>query len=465
VTFSARPTAAGFVVERTESASTIALASIATPVPQGSELPIAPGGAGRILVAGPGFLFSLPVDEPRTPELIADGFVAPHALYFDPMTKDIWLVDREPGADVAHRIRSNVSRVAAPGFILPSRVDDPGTAVVVRDGLSANLLGRLVYTSKGTLVVVDPYGPAGPPISTSHPITGGSLAGETGLGRLILADQGVLSTVEDTSTSSAPRTLSATGCLDPSNAIPYDVAVPLWSDGAEKKRAVVLPPGTEARVLADGDLKFPVGTIAIKTFSRDGRKIETRLFVQHALDDWVGYSYQWDALGIDAELVKGNSLFDDWYFPSSGDCNACHTAAAGFTLGLEARQLDDAARSKLAPSSSAARFDAKDARAYLHSNCSVCHREGNATGQAELDLRFDTPLDQTGLCKEPKVGTLGIDASQARIVAPGSVEHSVLPKRMRALDETRMPKLATHVVDEAGAVLVESWIRNLGSCP
>lgn len=392
------------------------------------------------------------------PSVVADGFVAPQSIFFDAVTGDLWLVDREGGADVAHRVRANVPRVDAPGFFLPSRID--AAAVIVRDGRSPNLEGRLVYSSGGSLVVVDPYGPAGPPIATAHPFTGGTVVGISAGGSAVVKSNDTFAVVEDSSASSAPKTLSATGCLDPNAAIAYDVASPLWSDGADKQRAVVLPSGTQARVLPDGDLEFPVGTVAIKTFSRGGKKIETRLFIQHALDDWAGYSYAWNAAGTDADLVVGNTKKDGWYFPSTSDCNACHTAAAGFTLGLEARQLDDSAKSKLAPSSSTPRFTAGDARAYLHSNCSICHRDGNATGSANLDLRFDTPLDKTGLCNEAKIGF-----AKAKIVAPGAPADSVLVKRMRALDETRMPKLATSVVDEAGVALVEGWISSLASCP
>lgn len=445
VVFEARWTGSSFEIAR----GSIVLASISENVTSDTAVPMVLGADGRLLVGSPGRVIALDANAPSTPETIAEGFAAPRALFVDPMTKDIWLVDREGGADVAHRIRSNVSRLDAPGFFLPSRID--GAAVVVRDGRSPNLEGRLVYASAGSLVVVEPFGPAGPPIAKSHPFTGGVIAGTTTNGAAIASANGALSVVEDASTISAPRTLGETGCLDPS-AIAYDVAAPLWSDGAEKSRAVVLPSGAEPRVLPDGDLKFPAGTIAIKTFSRGGKKVETRLFVQHALDDWVGYSYAWNEAGTDADLVIGNAVKNDWYFPSSSDCNACHTAAAGFTLGLEARQLDDAAKSKLAPSHAQPRFAANDARAYLHANCSVCHREGNATGVADLDLRFDTPLEQTGLCKDD-------------IVIAGAPERSVVVRRMRALDETRMPKLATSRVDEAGVALVESWIRALPSCP
>ena len=104
------------------------------------------------------------------------------------------------------------------------------------------------------------------------------------------------------------------------------------------------------------------------------------------------------------------------------------------------------------------------ARSYLHANCSSCHREGSATGAAvELDLRIDTALAATGLCGEPNAGTLGID--HAWIVVPRAPERSVLVARMRVVDERRMPKLASRVVDEIGASAVEAWIRELASCP
>ena len=66
--------------------------------------------------------------------------------------------------------------------------------------------------------------------------------------------------------------------------------------------------------------------------------------MQHDIEDWVGYSYAWNEAGTDAQLVKGNRVAPlaggkSWYFPSSTDCTACHTPAAGYTLGLEAKQL------------------------------------------------------------------------------------------------------------------------------
>jgi uncharacterized repeat protein (TIGR03806 family) len=282
-----------------------------------------------------------------------------------------------------------------------------------------------------------------------------------------------------------PTSLLATKCWDPATpagvpagAIPYDVTSPLWSDGAAKERFVVVPRGAKITARADGDLVFPVGTVAVKTFAVDGKRVETRLFVQHDLEDWTGYSYAWNEAGTDAELVAGNRIAQlaggkSWYFPSSADCTACHTPAAGYTLGLEAKQLaghgDALARleEKLeAPIDHATvgTLASADARSYLHANCSMCHREGSATGTVvDLDLRADTPLAKTGLCKEPQAGTF--DLPNARIVAPGDPARSVLLSRMRTLDERRMPKLASRVVDEAGVAAVEAWIKSLAACP
>lgn len=460
--YATRARSGGFDVLRITSqpASETTVAAIDGDVPADAALPVAVGKDGAVLVGAPDRILEL---RAGASTVVASGFRALRTIAFDVATGDVWAVDRSTSGDLLHRVRSSVARDAAPPLLLPTPVE--GVGVVVRDGASASLEGRYVYSApsaQGTLVVVDPFGPSGPAAATTYAFAGGVVVGSDAHGAAIVANA-AFERIVDESGPAAPASLRETGCLENAEAIAYDVAVPLWSDGAEKERAIVLPPGGSARVMPDGDLRFPVGTVAIKTFSRGGRKVETRLFVQHAIEDWVGYSYAWNAEGTDARLVVGNMVRDDWYFPSASDCNACHTPAAGYTLGIEARQLDDATKERLGVTFPGPRFDPKDARAYLHSNCSVCHRDGSATGIAELDLRFDTPLDRTGLCAEPKAGALGI--ADARIVAPGAPERSVLVKRMRALDETRMPKLGTHVVDEAGVALVESWIRDLKSCP
>ena len=86
------------------------------------------------------------------------------------------------------------------------------------------------------------------------------------------------------------------------------------------------------------------------------------------------------------------------------------------------------------------------------------------TGTAiELDLRSDTPLGRTGLCREPRTGDFGL--TKARILAPGDPSRSILLSRMRTLDDRRMPKLASRFVDESGLAAVEAWINTLATCP
>jgi uncharacterized repeat protein (TIGR03806 family) len=465
----------------------------------------APGGAAGPTLLGTILRLDVSGDEvavpPDNPSAAAGGLLAPvwaagvhepRGLDVDLETGDLWLTDFSKAKDTTyvHRIVRGGIASLAPALSLGAAERRAAFAGghVYRGKLVPALVGKYVYpASNGALVAIDRYGPSGPPqdsklvVGADGPIFRGD-DGELG----IAGAGGAVSRVVDGSVPApTPTSLLATKCWDPATpagvpagAIPYDVTSPLWSDGAAKERFVVVPRGAKITARADGDLVFPVGTVAVKTFAVDGKRVETRLLVQHDLEDWTGYSYAWNEAGTDAELVAGNRIAQlaggkSWYFPSSADCTACHTPAAGYTLGLEAKQLaghgDALARleEKLeAPIDHATvgTLASADARSYLHANCSMCHREGSATGTVvDLDLRADTPLAKTGLCKEPQAGTF--DLPNARIVAPGDPARSVLLSRMRTLDERRMPKLASRVVDEAGVAAVEAWIKSLAACP
>ena len=131
----------------------------------------------------------------------------------------------------------------------------------------------------------------------------------------------------------------------PPGLLGYTVNSPLWSDGATKDRWLYVPEGTKIGVLPDGDFDIPPGSTAVKTFTVGGKKVETRLFVRYADASWAGYSYEWNDEQTDATLLGGGKTKPlasggSWTFPSRAECFACHTSVAGFTLGLEARQLD-----------------------------------------------------------------------------------------------------------------------------
>ena len=287
-----------------------------------------------------------------------------------------------------------------------------------------------------------------------------------------------------------PQLLSETGCFDTSTLIPYGVHVELWSDGADKIRWMALPEG-ETIDLED-DWNLPAGTVLIKEFHVEGTLVETRLLVRHEDGGWAGYPYRWLEDGSDAVLVTpGDDVSvgeTSWRVPSQSQCVACHTDAAGRSLGLETAQLngdftypngrvanqlvtlahigvlegdlpDDPA--ELDAFSDTDTLDER-ARAYLHVQCAHCHQPG-APSQSSLDLRWHTPLAETAACDvPPEQGDLGV--SDARLLAPGEPDRSILLLRMESTGVERMPDVGTAVVDTDGTSLIREWIAGLDGC-
>lgn len=321
-------------------------------------------------------------------------------------------------------------------------------------------------------------------------------------------------------------TLAATGCMDTvavthfaSSAHGYEVNSPLWSDGADKERAFVLPPGGKIHVVDcaaepsrcldaadDGKWVFPAGTTLLKSFGFDGKVVETRLLVALTNGTWVGYSYQWNENQTAATLVAsagasvsfntGNRTVD-WTYPGQRDCTECHTRSATWTLGTETAQMNRVpVTSGLGSANQIDKFAALDlfdkapatpykaalvmptagqlgappasatvtqrARSYLHANCAFCHRPDGEFGS--VDLRYDTAFQDTGLCNViPAKGTQGVQ--NATNLAPGHPELSTIWLRMQTLGKGRMPPLASAVVDQPALDLVSDWIDSVLACP
>jgi uncharacterized repeat protein (TIGR03806 family) len=313
--------------------------------------------------------------------------------------------------------------------------------------------------------------------------------------------------------NTAPLLLSQTGIFtDTGNLavadgfIEYDVNVPFWSDGTLKRRWIGVPDPSQVTFTSTDAWSFPVGTVLVKHFEIELvegdptsiKRLETRVLV-HETDRWTGYVYKWNDAGTDADLLnagmlenltvatsQGNLTFS-YEYPSQTDCLRCHNAVTGTVLGVDTRQtnrdfsypsqtdnqlrslnhiafftsdIGDVSRYDAYPDPFDALLDTdRRARSYLASNCSQCHRPGGTTPVA-LDLRFDTPLPQTGSINVPPAsGNLGPVA--VNIVTPGSKERSVLWERMRRLDGNRMPPLGSHRVDSAGIELIGQWIDQL----
>jgi uncharacterized repeat protein (TIGR03806 family) len=276
------------------------------------------------------------------------------------------------------------------------------------------------------------------------------------------------------------------------------VNAPLWSDGAEKDRWLAIPDGTTIGVKEDGDFDLPIGSVLMKTFTLGGNTIETRLFVRHDDGEWAGYTYEWDDAQKDAVLLpsaKTKTVGDQqWTFPSRSDCSRCHTAAAGRALGPEIAQLNgdhvypstNRVANQLATLDHIGMFTAPlgkkpeelpaypapfgdapleaRARAYLHGNCSGCHRPEGGAPRATMDLRFGTAFADTKTCGQaPLIDDL--DVPGAKLIAPGAPEQSVLSLRVHAAGANRMPPLATRRVHAEGAALLDDWIRATKTCP
>ena len=304
-----------------------------------------------------------------------------------------------------------------------------------------------------------------------------------------------------------PTLLSETGCVNPANPkqpanglVGYEINAAFWSDNAVKRRYFALPSMSAAFTHgADGDWSIPLRSVFVKNFLLGGKMIETRLLMRQSDGDWAGYSYEWNDAQTDATLVassgKDKTISGQlWSYPSRGQCLQCHTSAAGFSLGLEnqqlnrtytysqtgikAHQLTTLSAPSIAmltpqitkpgslpvlPNPFGSKSVAERARAYLHTNCAMCHRPGGAT-PVSLNLLVTTPLAATNTCNvAPTKGTLGL--ANAKIVAPGAPDSSVLLARVNTRDPVvQMPPIGSHIIDANGVGLLRQWITELAGC-
>jgi hypothetical protein len=280
------------------------------------------------------------------------------------------------------------------------------------------------------------------------------------------------------------------------SAVPFVPVSPLWSDGAEKHRWIVLPPGTTIDTSDMDHWRFPVGTRLFKEFAREGKRLETRLIAHRAdtgvVDDdwWVG-SFVWRDDESDADLAPDGQediRGTDHDAPSQTRCFACHIGEPGRVLGFSALQLSKGAGasgttvrslasagllSHPPPTGTDAPFPeagspAGLAAAYLHANCGHCHNPaGAAWPDTSMVLRLsvaDGDLAQSDLVKT----TVGVALSRwskpgyALRIAPGTPSASGVLYRMSARgDNDQMPPIATEHTDPAGLGALTTWIESL----
>ncbi len=299
-------------------------------------------------------------------------------------------------------------------------------------------------------------------------------------------------------------------------ALPYDVSAPQWADGATMDRFAALT-GLERveqkpQLNAGGAWTFPNGSVMVQTLSLDladdagkttRKRVETRLTVRQQ-GEWTGYSYRWNPEQTDAKLVPaagaaaeievvdpaapGGVREQVWRFPGRTECLVCHSRASGFVLGFSPLQLDrdrdyggivdnqlrtlehigvfdgklpprPGVRARLAdPYEAGAPLEAR-VKSYLHVNCSTCH-VGEGGGNANMELGFSTPLDKMRIVDDVPIHDR-FDLKDARLVAPGAPEHSVLYHRISRRGTGQMPPLVSTEVDDKALRLISEWIQGL----
>jgi uncharacterized repeat protein (TIGR03806 family) len=507
----------------------------------------------------PGLAYGIPLDNPSItnpvagagparPETWAFGLRNPFRFSFDRNTGVLWLGDVgqaareeidviEAGGNYGWRVfegtlpfNDSLNTLPDSAFTPPvwDYGRDQGVTViggyVYRGSRISSLQGRYVYGDwgSGNIWALNASAATGafPDNQLIAQVSANSLTsfGETADGDLLaVTGQGTLYRFEETmggTPTEPPPLLSQTGLfsslesLTPaSGVIEYDLSLPFWSDGAEKRRWIAVPDGQTIDFSARDAWRFPVGTVIVKHFElvlTEGdpsslKRLETRLLV-HRSSGWSGYTYRWNDAGTEAVLLTGRELASYtialagggsreqlYEYPSRTDCLRCHTEAGGFVLGVRTLQLNrdfdypNATDNQLrswnniglftSDIGAATAYDAYPAlddamvtsrdrsRAYLAVNCAPCHQPGGPA-PSSMDLRYDTADSAAGIIDVvPDAGGLGL--TDPRLVAPGAPERSVLVERMRRLDGTRMPPVGSHLVDQMGVALLEGWIRAL----
>ncbi|MEW6703997.1 MAG: hypothetical protein AB1430_04015 [Pseudomonadota bacterium] len=299
--------------------------------------------------------------------------------------------------------------------------------------------------------------------------------------------------LHDTGLYAAARTVR-TGVLG------FTPQYPLWSDGAEKRRWIYLPPGSAIDASKPDAWEFPLGTRLWKEFAVQGRPVETR-FIERLRDgSWRFATYVWNAEGTEARLAPARGARVGRYaVPSRGDCFACHGSAPAPVLGFAALQLSTE-RDPLAAGAQAPGPRDLDLRVLvergllrglpqglarqppriaavspleraalgsLHGNCAHCHN--TSANRVPLKLTLAQRVAEPALSRDEVLRSV-VDVvaryqpagrSDARIVAAGHPEASLLVQRMASRDpRQQMPPLGTERPDYEGLALVQRWIAS-----
>ncbi|MBL9130319.1 MAG: PQQ-dependent sugar dehydrogenase, partial [Verrucomicrobiaceae bacterium] len=287
--------------------------------------------------------------------------------------------------------------------------------------------------------------------------------------------------------SQFPRKLSETGLFADTAAqtpaagvFPFEIAEPMWQDGATASRFLALPGDQRIKTTTSGNppkqsfkVDWPVGSVLARTITLK-RKIETQV-LHFDGETWNGYSYRWNEAQTDAELVGADGeefaiAKQPWRIHGRAECARCHNNWSGFVLGFQPDQLasidgkraEEAAlfdgpfferlKSRLVSSHDANADLESKARSWLHANCAHCHRR-HGGGSVQLMVNADLPTAETMMFGEKPVrGDLSL--VDARVIASGKPQQSVLLARIARSGNGHMPMIGAREVDPHGFKLL-----------
>lgn len=296
---------------------------------------------------------------------------------------------------------------------------------------------------------------------------------------------------------STERWLSETGLYESISekeinprAVEYEPRYPLWSDGAEKRRWLLLPEGERVNTSNMESWQLPVGGKLFKEFSVNGQLVETRMIHRtgsRPFDYWMG-AFVWASDGSDAQFAPGGAVDaggTSHDVPPVNSCWTCHEGMVGKILGFSAVQLSHDGNANLLDLAQAGLFSRAPARPYpapgtsveaaafgvLHANCGTCHNpQGTAFEDVSLDLLLRAAdSDRSAASTQLYETSVGVELERFEVppfeyrVVPGDPDASGVVHRMSVREATMvpMPPIASDRVDEDGVAKVRSWIEAL----
>lgn len=289
--------------------------------------------------------------------------------------------------------------------------------------------------------------------------------------------------------------------------VPYAPRFELWADGADKQRHIFLPDGSKIDTSNPDRWTFPVGTRIYKTFSLDGKRLETRVLKKVAepagIASWTYDAYAWSADQRTVTLVPDGAadvLGTQHNIPNKAECERCHDQTTlraeptDIVNGFEAIQLNhdgrgwtlarlieldrlenvqgDAPNVTLENTQVPGTRSDQAALGYLHANCGNCHTGETPRGRLSLSLRVgdaelsDTAVYQAAASCKPLARWTGrvndLEEPYVFSVEPGSAATSGIVGRMTVLGSgEQMPPIARETSDDVGIAGVSRWIDEL----